>query len=306
MNHEDKPLPADHTGSAADALTPRILDGIDPSNVAEKPHLVEIRLWPEWTQMLRTLPDLGEVLVMTGNSCAVLGKTAEYPHLEFCREARHAHNGDGSFDFEFIPWASALAVTKRCVHRASHFIEFRDHTGTVIHKVCLTEKTNQDRFIEWVQYHQALPGIFPRSVSDLSADRWRTVQQRHWFDYDEVDIVDPLAISAVLRESQEMGMPINVVVGNEGVVQSAELVPQRIHPFQQWTFVSDDIVGLHLDQTSMVDVIVHHTPAARGMPPGSALKCFDECGALRFAITPGSSVPAAEWRAFLKETTKYL
>lgn len=304
MNHEEKP--ANPTGQVADALTPRILDGIDPSNVFEKPHLVEILLWPEWTQMLRTLPDIGEVLVMTGNSCAVLGRTMEYPNLQFCRESRHAHNGDGSFDFELIPWASALAVTKRCVHRSSHFIEFRDHTGTVIHKVCVTEKTDQARFIDWVQYHQALPGIAARSEAELPPDRWRTVQQRHWFDYDEIDIVDPLAVSAILRDSQRLGMPINVVVGNEGVVQSAEFVPRRIHPFQQWTFVSDDVVGLHIDQTSLVDVIIHHTPAAPGGPSTSALKCFDECGALRFAVTPGSSVSTAEWNAFLKETTKYL
>jgi len=308
MDHEDKPFyrAAEDCFSGESrfgALTQEVLEGVDPQNVSYQGDICSVLLWSEWVQMLNTLPDLGEVFVLTGNPCAILGHTREYPSLEFCNSLRHASCGDGTFDLEFMPWASAALVTRRGPNYLSHFIEFRDETNAVIHKVCLTDKTSKARFVQWTQYHQALRGVPPTTSSAFPPGRWRTVQQRHWFDYDTIDEVHPLAVKHVLQSALEQERPINVVVGNEGVVQSGTFVPKRLNPAQTWVFAGDEKVGLHFDQTAITDVIIHHTPAYEGGPALSALKCFDEEGCLRLAITPPFTVLDEGWNDFLDQAT---
>jgi len=308
MDHEDKPLhssaedctPAYHRFGD---LTRRILEGIDPQNVSFGRGYCAIRLWTEWAQMLNTVPDLGEVFVVTGNPCAILGHTRDYPALEFCRAFRHAYCGDGTFDLEFVPWASASFVTRNGSGGVSHFVEFRDETNAVIHKVCLTDNTARERLVDWVQYHQAIRGVSSGSESPFPPGRWRTIQQRHWFDYNEIETVHPLAVKHLLQSALEESRSVGVVVGNEGIVQSGSFIPKRLNPAQTWVFAGDERVGIHFDQTALCDVIIHHSPAPDGGPSLSSVKCFDGEGCLRLAITPPFDASSAGWNEFLAKAT---
>jgi len=306
MDHEDTPIfSSAAAGSPArfGELTQRILEGVDPLNVVYGQDYVAVRLWNEWAQMLNTVTDLGEVFVVTGNPSAILGHTRAYPALEFCRAFRHAYCGDGTFDLEFVPWASASFVTRHGSGFSSHFVEFRDETNAIIHKICLTDKTDHDRLVEWVQYHQALRGVKSSQDSLFPPGRWRTIQQRHWFDYNEIETVHPFAVKHLLQSALDERRAIGVVVGNEGVVQSGSFVPKRLNPAQTWVFAGDDIVGLHFDQTSLCDVIIHHCVAPDGGPRLSSMKCFDEEGCLRLAVTPPFDASSVGWNEFLARAT---
>lgn len=308
MDHEDKPFYSSAEDSSPAChrfgdFTRKILDGVDPQNVSLGRDYCSVRLWTEWAQMLNTIPGLGEVFVVTGNPCAILGHTREYPSLEFCSALRHAYCGDGTFDLEFIPWASASFVTRNGNGVLSHFVEFRDETNAVIHKFCLTELTVRERWLDWVQYHQAIRGINATPESPFPPGRWRTIQQRHWFDYNEIETVHPLAVKHLLQSALEEDRAVNVVVGNEGIVQSGSFIPRRLNPAQTWVFAGDEKVGIHFDQTALGDVIIHRGAAPDGGPSLSSLKCFDGEGCLRLAITPPYDANTAGWNDFLAKAT---
>lgn len=301
MNHENRPfnVPPHSTHSGFDGWTQKLLAGIVPENLRQQNGNWEIHLGSEWMEMLASLPQLGEALVITGNPCAILGQTRPYPDVDFCGHSRHAQSTDGHFDFEFIPWNDARMVRRECAHQTSHFIEFRDPSHAVIHKVCLTDKTDTAEFVEWVHCNQAwerraaAPALIPPA-------RWRTVQQRHWFHYDEVDVVTPAAAATLLDAARAEGQMLRAIVGNEGVTQSATFIPQNISPLKSWTFASDDAVALHFDTEALGDAILHHVPNPAGGPSVSTLKCFDEDGCLRMAITPPDQTDVEEWNAFLR------
>jgi len=306
MEHDDPHIPSyekncQRSSTNWDERTRRLLHGIDATNVCTHGGDLRIKLWSEWAQMLNTLGGAGELLAITGNDCAVLGHTRVYPELEFCQSFRHAHSTDGAFDFEFVPWASAAAVAKTQGDASRWMLEFRDISGAVIHKICLTERSQFGPFAEWVQYHQEVPQA-PRPASPVPPSRWRTIQQRHWFDYEEVECARPDAVVSLLKAAMEEDIPVNVVVGNEGVVQAADFIPRKIQPFDAWTFISDDVVGLHLHADALVDTIVHHAPGNGDTEPFPTLKCFDDHGSLRLAITAPTYGAVPYWSQFLTST----
>lgn len=306
MDHEDKPIPPlSESGyrdpGAWEERTRRLVTAVDADNVCANGCAIRVKLWTEWAQMLNTLGGVGEVLAITGNDCAVLGHTRSYPELEFCQSLRHAHSTDGAFDFEFVPWVAGYAVMKSCGGTDRWMVEFRDVANAVIHKICITERSQFGPFAEWVQYHQAVPQP-PPPAHPVPPARWRTVQQRHWFDYDEVEHARPDAAVALLKAAMEEGVPVGVVVGNEGVVQSADFIPRRLQPYDSWMFISDDVVGLHLDAAALHDTIVHQASGGNEGHAFPTLKCFDEYGNLRLAITPPSYGVSAIWSDFLKST----
>ncbi len=259
---------------------------------------MEIALWTEWPQMLADLPKLGEVLTVSNNPSAILGRSAEYPEPEFCCSALHARSACGSYEIDFQPWKSALAVSEERPEGFAHFIEFRDYRGVVIHKICLTEKSRGEAFVAWVEDHQSL-GVGPLRPETLLGSRWRNIQQRHWFGLEESEEVPVDSMENLLRAALEQEMPVRMITGNDGVVQAAEMTPRRICPSGDWVFVSDDRTGLHFAPANIGSVIIHHLPERSSEHPLSVLKCFDDEGELCLAVTPprASAIPA--WNTLL-------
>lgn len=264
MDHQNKLFGMNAANSAHDNLTGKLLEGVDSQNVRHTCGSCEIKLWPAWAQMLDTIPALGEVVIITGNPCVTLGVTRFFPPLEFCENFCHASAPDGSLTYEFVPWGGGLVVSCHRGQKRAHFLEFRDCADVVIHKICLTEKSNTERFIEWVHYHQASrmdqPPAYP-----FSPARWRTIQQRHWFDYEMADYVSPSSPHRVLEAALRRQMEVCVMVGNEGTAQSACFAPRSVVPVENWTFYSDDKTGIHLNAASITHALVYHGPGARSV-----------------------------------------
>ncbi|HEY5792506.1 MAG TPA: ChuX/HutX family heme-like substrate-binding protein [Chthoniobacterales bacterium] len=297
MNSEDKPRPAH---SASDDLTQKLLADIDPANLRCGDGHYEIQLGTEWIDMLATLPQIGEALVITGNPCAILGQTRRYPEIDFCPGGRHARSLDGHFDFEFVPWSAARLIRRQYRNKVSHLIEFRDESNATFHKIGRTDQTDPARFVEWVQDHQA-SGRRAASDSPVPPARWRTVRQRHWFDYDEIEPAGSRALLRVLEAAQRQERPLTAVVGNEGITQSATFIPQSLIPLDSWIFASDDVAAFHFDLEALGETLIHHLPPPPGHSPFSSLRSFDESGNLRCALLPPPGTPLSEWTEFLRE-----
>lgn len=278
----------------------KALTGIAPSNIIRTNTGYKIRLGTDWPSMLNSLPILGNILIVTGNRTAVLGNTSVYPLLEY-----HEHRGssmDGRFDFEFLPWGKAFATVQERRGKAAFHVEFHDYAGEVMHRLCLTDASHWEPLIEWTQCHQGEEKSAAGRM-ELPPWRWRTVQQRHWFDYDEVTVVAEEALPCLLQAAMEKEQTINVVAGNEGAVQSAEFIPKTIHPHAEWTFASDDMTGLHFQMAAIDDVIIHDVQCPYHKTRISSLKCFDESGNLVLAITAPAGMRNERWNDFLHQNT---
>jgi len=310
MDHEDKPFSRDELEAAGgvchpDPLTARLLEAAAPGTTQRHGDCCSIRLWSEWPQMLDALPSLGEMLVATGNDCAILGERRIYPEMEFGESFRCGRGVDGSLAGQFVPWHVGFAACHHHPDGCSHSVEFRDEANAVLHKICLTENSLRDRFVDWVDFHQAIPSE-SRMTAAFSPARWRTVPQRHWFDYDEIEQLPSHALEGILRFAAEQRAPVCVVVGNEGMEQRAELAPGSIQARQQWIFASDDRVGLHFDPSRLGDHILHHAPAHTGDASTLSLKSFNEDGDLRLALSAPPHLSGAEWTAFLAAAIRSL
>jgi putative heme degradation protein len=284
------------------AIERRLRDTVNSRNLHQRGPLLEIPLWTKWTQMLTDLPAWGEVLIVSRNSAAVLGSLQRYPRIDISDDEHHGRSPNGAFDLDFPAWHSAIAVSERRADDFSHFVEFRDCAGEVIHKICLTDDSDADGFVDWVEFHQSseIGSIRPGWIDP---DRWRTVQQRHWFGIEDADDVgDSATLDAIFRAAMDRQMPLRIVTGNEGVVQSALLTPRRLHPSGGWTFVCDDVTGLHFDPEGITDVIVHHVPETINYAGVPIIKAFDDHGAICLAVMPPCSCVIPRWLDLLKST----
>jgi putative heme degradation protein len=277
-----------------------LLKAIDPGNIRLRGTRMEMHLWTEWPQMLADLPALGITLAVSRNASAVLGRKGVYPDLEFSCDGLHARSGSGSFDIDFPPWHSPLAVAEERAGGFAHFVEFRDVCGEVMHKVCLTERSRGETFVHWVQQHQSI-GTEPFRAGEIPSQRWHTVQQRHSLGIEEADDVgDSAVLLELLQAAIDRQVAIRLIAGNEGVVQSANMSPKRVHPSGGWMFASDDESGLHFNPASISSVIVHHLPAMPNHPAESVLKCFDEHGALCLAVAAPCPCAIPGWNDLLQ------
>lgn len=288
------------TGANCGWWIKKALTGIAPENIVRTATGYKMRLGTDWASMLNSLPILGNILIVTGNRATVLGSTSVYPLLEYTEQ--RGTSVDGRFDFEFIPWGSAFVTVQERRGAVAFHVEFHDYTGEVIHRLCLTDANHWETLIEWTQCHQASENHRVRKM-ELSPWRWRTVQQRHWFDYDEVTPVAEEALPCLLQAALQNGQAINVVAGNEGAVQSAEFIPRTIHPHRDWTFASDDLTGLHFHMAAITDVIIHEVQCPHHKSRISSLKCFNETGSLVLAITAPSWMQNERWNDFLHQNT---
>jgi putative heme degradation protein len=304
MNHEDQPFSRGDSGPGRgathpDPLTAQLLEAAAPGNAQRQGECCAIRLWREWAQMLETLPALGEVLVVTRNPGAILGERRIYPEMAFEERFRWGRSVDGAFDAEFIPWSAGAVVCHHHADGSGHSAEFRDEAGEVLHKVCLTNESRRDRFVDWVEHHQAIPeGANPEA--SFTSSRWRTVQQRHWFDYDEIEDLPGGALEDVFRFAIERQAAVRVIVGNEGMVHAADFAPRCLHPRQEWMFASDDEVGLHFDPAGLTGHILHDIPAGPERPAGLTLKSFSDDGSLGLVLAAPSESTESEWAEFLR------
>ncbi len=247
--------------------------------------------------MLATLTALGEVLVVTANPGAILGARRVYPAMDFDIGTRHGQSVDGALDAEFVPWNEALAVCHEHENGSTHAVEFRDAAGAVLHKVCLTDRSARDVFVEWVEHHQAIGES--QMPPDPLRSRWSTVQRRHWFDYDEIELLPATSVERVLHCAAAQKRAVRVIVGNEGMVHGADLAPRCLHARRQWLFASDDDTGLHFDPCELRETLLHRVPAAGGRPSALTLKAFTDDGLLRLALAAPRHESETTWTNFL-------
>ncbi len=288
-------------------------------------------LKPSFIEILKSISSLGHLMALTRNDSVVHEVKGEYDKPEF--------NGPmvGMFLGEWIDlriffsvWKFALAVSEG--DRKS--IQFFDKSGNAIHKIYLTEQSNESAYQELVSSFKsndrsvvledvAAAPVFsnPESVDKTDFKQgWLGMKDTHEFfglvkkhnlsrqdalrnapEGEFAVAVKSEAVAAMLKACSDKKVPIMSFVGNHGIIQIFSGEINRIIEMDEWLNVMDPRFNLHIKSESLAEVWVVRKPSVDGIV--TSLECFDSKGELivQFFGKRKPGIPELEgWREIVR------
>jgi putative heme degradation protein len=255
---------------------------------------LRVDLGADWGRMLSQLPFIGEGLVMTRNSAAILGQRRPYPMLRVTSNGGKGANGECGLWLNFRHLGAARAVHRKRATGHHFGVQFADENGHLIHRFTLLSESNMDEFFAWVRLHQACtaqpPSGWQEEADELSAPHAGRALRG----------CDAGALTSVFAACVERALPLRVTVRGPAATQRAEFVPRSLQEAADWWFASDDGTGLHFQPELFTRIAVEAHGA--GLHENQVTLCaLAEDGA---ALVLEASTPAAEdaWRGLLEAT----
>ena len=268
-----------------------------------------VRLQGPHEDILRVVPEFGEVMALTRNEHAVHEKVGRYGGISF--QGFHGLVIHEAIDLRLFmnAWHLAFAVREEgeSIRRS---LQFFTADGTAIHKTYLREDSAAERFDALVDAHAAAdqspeqrvepPTVTPAPKPDVDIDvaglqqAWLNLTDTHEFfpmlrrfgvartqalrlaPDGHARPVTPDAIETVLRASAGLELPIMIFVGNRGCIQIHTGPVARIKPLGSWINVLDPGFNLHLRADAVASAWVVRKPTDEGTV--TSLELFDADG----------------------------
>ncbi|MGD1847688.1 MAG: hemin-degrading factor [Salibacteraceae bacterium] len=311
--------------SEAELLATRIGDGVT-------------LLRPEFKSILGKLEALGYVMALTRNDDVVHERKGIYlnPSLN------NSHVGlfvgeDIDLRIFWQPWAFAFAVEEIARKQLRKSLQFFAKNGMAVHKIYLTEKSNQEAFDQLVAefqepsqvanfFIQALPQPDPEKP-DSEIDQagfqesWCNLKDTHHFfgmlkkyrltrtqalrlapEGNYAVPVQPVAMRKVLQLAAERQVPIMAFVGNPGMIQIHTGPVKKLLEYGDWYNVMDPAFNLHVNEPSIQQCWVVRKPTEDGVV--TALECFNQRGeqVLQFFGQRKPGIPEKpEWTSLMAD-----
>lgn len=292
-----------------------------------------VRLRPEWRELLPALGELGYVMALTRNDHCVHERKGIYREVTVTANAAMGLVVSTDIDLRLFlgGWASVFAVAEQTTHGLQCSIQFFDRQGLAIHKVYLTDRSEQaawapliERFRSSDQHSalELLPAAAkrppqPDSAIDLAALRsdWARLQDTHHFfamlKHHRLERTQALrlagrewaeplatgALPALFEEAGQQAIPIMVFVGNRHCIQIHTGPVHNLRWMQDWFNVLDPAFNLHLKTPGLAELWRVRKPSSDGII--TAWEGFDARGELIIQLfgarKPGMPELAA-WR----------
>jgi len=268
------------------------------------------RIDAQWGELLKELPELGEVLVITRNDNAVHEKKGKFDNISIDPEHGLVLNREIDLRIFFGHWHYGFAVIEDTRRGLRHSLQFFDQTGMSVHKVYLTENSNKAAYDKIVTQYRAddqVPLISPAKASGIKDERtdseidvkalqddWRALRDTHDFlsflrKFDVTrtqalrlagkDLASPVSIEAFERTlvgAAKTGLPIMIFVGNRGCLQIHTGPIKKIVKTQGWLNILDPGFDLHVLEDSIAQAWVVRKPTRDGIV--TSLELFDQNG----------------------------
>jgi len=267
-----------------------------------------VTLAPEFETILNEVSTLGEVMALTRNDVAVHERKGIYTETSFQGKVGFVANEDIDLRIFLFYWAFAFAVSEG--ERQS--LQFFDKWGQAIHKIYLTEKSDQeayqalvDRFKTEKQLSLPIernlptpPTEKPDQEVDIQAVReaWINLQDTHDFfgiirthgltrrqsmriapeGYTQQIAVS--AIESLLNKISESGMDFMVFIGNKSMIQIHTGKAQRILRTGPWINILDEEFSMHLRDANLESVWIVKKPTNMGLV--HSIEAYDAKGEL--------------------------
>jgi putative hemin transport protein len=269
-----------------------------------------IRIEGEWGKLLKKLPKLGEVLVITRNDNAVHEKIGKFAKVSV--QPSHGLVVTREIDLRifFGNWHFGFAVTEETKNGPRYSLQFFDLTGTSVHKVYLTDNSNKEEYDTLVRQFisddqqplittsKAPTPKTERADSDVDIDafraHWQAMQDTHDFmgllrEFDVArtqalrlagdDLASRVPVGAfekALKNAAETGLSIMVFVGNRGCIQIHTGPIKRVVKAQGWLNVLDPGFDLHVKDQEIAEAWIVRKPTRDGVV--TSLEVFDTDG----------------------------
>ena len=253
-----------------------------------------IGLWEGWPFLLSELPAFGPVLAITRNGYAVLGTIAEYPQMVSVPCGHRGRAVDGSLEFDFTSWARGTAVVESRREGWLYAVEFSDHSGEVIHKICLTEHSDFEAFRAWVELNQSSSAS--RGFEGVRVASW--LENSFLLSATGGETLRSEALSTFFQVATGERAGFQIIVGNEGAVQGVAMTPTMFRRDREWIFVGDQVAGVHLRVAKLAEIFL------QTIAQSLALKAFDPEGRFVCAVVAAVDAELDTWNGHLRELAR--
>ncbi|HSI84822.1 MAG: ChuX/HutX family heme-like substrate-binding protein [Candidatus Methylacidiphilales bacterium] len=300
------------------SVTSPLTQGILPHNLRfPSEGGMAVALWNQWPSMLHDLHAVGRLLVITRNAHAVLGRYMQYPTLVRDEATGRMSDEWGTFEVDLSVWHHACAKEERHPKGYCYSIEVFDSNRRGIHKVCLTPEANLEEFLELVRVHQATgletlalgpsrnrmsfcvsPEDAALATAALSVDADEPEALTHGTKCTGKLQLVPDSMRSLLGEVLHYKMPLHVVIGNEGALQSHTFTIQEIRDMGEWTFCSSDEEGMHLRFSDLGDLSVDVEGGES--EPVWRIRALCQDGKEMFFMSPGSGASISQWNRMVQ------
>jgi putative hemin transport protein len=293
-----------------------------------------VRLDTDFAELLRNLPSVGEVMVLTRNEHCVHEKHGSFGRVNIGPGHGIVLNHDVDLRLFMSHWRHGFVVTEEVASGVRTSLQFFDIDGTAVHKVYLTGKSDraafdtlQDRFSAEEQTADIeiapLP-VRPPNRPDSDIDlvnfhrHWRALQDTHDFfgllqefgvgrdqamrlaEREFAYQVPADAMRTMLEAASAQQIPIMCFVGNPGCIQIHTGPISTLKVMGPWFNILDPGFNLHLREDAIRQSWVVRKPTRDGIV--TSLELFDKDGAC-FVQFFGERKPGKaeldEWRQII-------
>lgn len=295
-----------------------------------------MRLDGPWDDLIRELPKLGPVMVLTRNEGCVHEKVGAFGNIEMGPATGVVLNDAIDLRLFLRHWRHGYAVTEISRGRKLDSLQFFDADGTAIHKIYRTDATDYSAWLRLTAHFNAAvqtPLLEPRTVADplphlLTDDAvdveslragWRAmrdgphefhellrthrvtrVQAARLAGREFARRVDSQAIRVTLEQAQASGLPVMVFTASPGVVQIHHGRVHRVRQTGDWLNVLDEGFNLHLRTDLIAESWIVAKPCQAG--PVRSLDVYDADGVQLlqvFALRTPNTPQQPAWHALL-------
>lgn len=290
-----------------------------------------VRLKEDFGSLIKALPMLGTVMVLTRNDHVVHEKVGEFDKISIQPSSGLVLNHDIDLRIFLNHWHFGFAVSEEVRSGLRHSLQFFSLDGTAIHKVYLREESDKrayDALTQTFRHDDQSPGIETGASIPKTTDRtdseidveglrshWAALQDTHDFfgmlrDFgvgrqqalrlvgDEfASEVNPRSLREMLTRAAEDETSIMCFVGNPGCIQIHTGPVVKLKETGPWFNVLDPKFNLHLREDKIARAWVVRKPTRDGVV--TSLELFDEDG-FNFVMFFGERKPGQQelgtWR----------
>jgi len=315
---------ADKLGvSEAELLAARTGDGVQ-------------RLKGSWGDLIKRMPELGEVMTLTRNESAVHEKVGTFETIHVMGQMCLVLGPDIDLRIFLGRWKFGFAVETPLPNGGlRRSLQFFDAEGTAIHKIFLREEDRLSAYQTLVTDHLSddqSPEISVSALPEEEADRpddaidvaelqrrWSLLKDVHDFRKILIDLkvgrvqalrlvgaeyAQPVDLDSFRRSLDGAAagqLPIMVFVGNSGIVQIHTGPVDRLKEMGNWYNVLDPDFNLHLRQDQIAAAWIVRKPTKDGIV--TSLEIYDANDqqiALMFGKRQEGEQENPQWRGLIQ------
>lgn len=295
-------------------------------------HEQTIVLNPAFEEILNELSKLGKVMALTRNDDAVHERKGVYTEATFHGKVGLVANPDIDLRLFMFYWAFAFAVNEN----GRQSLQFFDKWGQAVHKIYLTESSDQQAFADLINRFQTdktdlLPEV-EKTLPEAKIEKldqeinipavqeaWKELQDTHDFfsilrthgvSRRQAMRIAPAGytrqipvtgIEALLQKVAGSGIDFMVFIGNKSCIQIHTGKAQRILRTGPWINILDEDFNMHLRDVNLESAWIVKKPTNLGFV--HSVEAYDANGELvvQFFGKRKPDVPEREdWRQLLQ------